>query len=324
MVQIRFNAQTLQEAQSAQARYLLSNWKDIYSNAAGFGGSDNSLGGFTFQFSDGWWKFGQTERLDTHDTNASWENGGYTFDHVDGENNMNEEWFGIMAKGPTDLSGFYELYPRAAYYVLKEVHEFEPYDMGVGSGELENHFSEINIIDGELRASSGGSEGGSSDLISLSRFSAMFETFNTGGSLITTPDDEDPSEVQFPNKLGFDQMHSYFIGVEANPSPNMRAEVVTNILGNVAENPIDEIFYENRGRAVELVGQNGNVVAESLNRVDIYSASYSWNDDYFNLDGFYRTGHYHWGYEGDFFGLYPEANYGDQSFHLQWRSTIWI
>ncbi len=27
-------------------------------------------------------------------------------------------------------------------------------------------------------------------------------------------------------------------------------------------------------------------------------------------DGFYRTGHYHWGYEGDFFGLYREANYG--------------
>jgi len=28
------------------------------------------------------------------------------------------------------------------------------------------------------------------------------------------------------------------------------------------------------------------------------------------LRGFYRTGHYHWGYEGDIFGLYPEANYG--------------
>ncbi|MGY8939548.1 MAG: hypothetical protein ACKVK4_06160, partial [Flavobacteriales bacterium] len=28
------------------------------------------------------------------------------------------------------------------------------------------------------------------------------------------------------------------------------------------------------------------------------------------MRGFYRTGHYHWGDEGDFFGLYPEANYG--------------
>ncbi|HLN96212.1 MAG TPA: hypothetical protein VK183_11320, partial [Flavobacterium sp.] len=39
---------------------------------------------------------------------------------------------------------------------------------------------------------------------------------------------------------------------------------------------------------------------------------YNWNHKYFNLTGFYRTGHYHWGYEGDFFGLYPEANYGNQ------------
>ena len=39
-----------------------------------------------------------------------------------------------------------------------------------------------------------------------------------------------------------------YIGVEGNPAPNMRANVNFNILGNVAENPIDEIFYENRGR----------------------------------------------------------------------------
>jgi hypothetical protein len=29
----------------------------------------------------------------------------------------------------------------------------------------------------------------------------------------------------------------------------------------------------------------------------------------FDLRGFYRKGHYHWAYEGDFW-LYPEANYG--------------
>ena len=62
---------------------------------------DNSIGGFTFQFSDGWWKFGQTKNLDVHDNNASWANGGYDSDFVEGENNMNEEWFGICAKGPT-------------------------------------------------------------------------------------------------------------------------------------------------------------------------------------------------------------------------------
>jgi hypothetical protein len=29
----------------------------------------------------------------------------------------------------------------------------------------------------------------------------------------------------------------------------MRANVNFNILGNVASNPIDEVFYENRGRS---------------------------------------------------------------------------
>ena len=38
----------------------------------------------------------------------------------------------------------------------------------------------------------------------------------------------------------------------------------------------------------------------------------------FRLEAFNRTGHYHWGYEGDFFGIYREANYGQQHRHLQW------
>ena len=53
--------------------------------------------------------------------------------------------------------------------------------------------------------------------------------------------------------------------------------------------------------------QNGNTIVTNPNRIQVYQASYSWNHKYFNLDGFYRTGHYHWGYEGDFFGLYPEV-----------------
>ena len=47
-----------------------------------------------------------------------------------------------------------------------------------------------------------------------------------------------------------------------------------------------------------------------MNRVQVYNASYKWTAKDFEIRGFYRTGHYHWGYEGDFFGLYPEANYG--------------
>ncbi|MFY7899075.1 MAG: glycoside hydrolase family 2 TIM barrel-domain containing protein, partial [Chitinophagaceae bacterium] len=62
-----YNTKANKEDQEYQARVLVSNWKEIYANAAGMGKNNNSLGGFTFQFSDGWWKTGQTVNLDEHD-----------------------------------------------------------------------------------------------------------------------------------------------------------------------------------------------------------------------------------------------------------------
>ena len=307
-----FNAIDNQEDQKAQAYYMVENWKDIYSNAAGLGKYQNSIGGFTFQFSDGWWKYGQTNNLEVHDSNASWSNGGYPFDFREGQNNMNEEWFGICAKGPVNSRGLYELYPRAAYYALKEVHRISPFDYGVTEDNLNEYFKNINLMDAVLRARSdkaalGGKEG---EIVKISNLRAEFTTFNTGGSLLSTPNVDDPETNKYPNKVGFDTMESYFIGVEGNPSANMKANVNFNILGNVAENPINEIFYENRGRAQTLLSSDGEVYTNDVNRVQIYNASYKWTAKDFEIRGFYRTGHYHWGYEGDFFGLYPEANYG--------------
>ena len=307
-----FNAIDNQEDQKAQAYYMVENWKDIYSNAAGLGKYQNSIGGFTFQFSDGWWKYGQTNNLEVHDSNASWSNGGYPFDFREGQNNMNEEWFGICAKGPVNSRGLYELYPRAAYYALKEVHRISPFDDGVTEDNLNEYFKNINLMDAVLRARSdkaalGGKEG---EIVKISNLRAEFTTFNTGGSLLSTPNVDDPETNKYPNKVGFDTMESYFIGVEGNPSANMKANVNFNILGNVAENPINEIFYENRGRAQTLLSSDGEVYTNDVNRVQIYNASYKWTAKDFEIRGFYRTGHYHWGYEGDFFGLYPEANYG--------------
>ncbi|WP_396182574.1 glycosidase [Flavobacterium sp.] len=307
-----FNALTNEEDQNAQAKILKGNWKEIYENAAGLGKSGNSLGGFTFQFSDGWWKFGQTKNLDIHDTNASWSNGGYPFDYVNGENNMNEEWFGICAKGPTSINGTYQLYPRSSYYVLKDVHQLNPFTNGKSLVDIQNHFDKIQILDASLRArgDKAALEGQKSGKIRVSRLSAEFTNFSTGGDLISTPDEPVPNGTTYPDQLGFDNMQSFYIGIEGNPTSNMTVNVEFNVLGNVALNPIDEIFYENRGRPVELDGTDGTVTIGDNNRVELYKASYRWDEKLFKLDGFYRTGHYHWGYEGDFFGLYPEANYG--------------
>ena len=307
-----YNAVTNEEAQNAQAAILKGNWKEIYENAAGVGKSGNCIGGFTFQFSDGWWKYGQTKNLDIHDSNASWANGGYPFDFVQGENNMNEEWFGICAKGPTSVDGTYQLYPRSAYYVLKEVHQLNPFSNGKSLNDIQHHFDKIQILDATLRArgDKAALDSQKNGKIRFSRLSAELTTFSTGGDLITTPKEALPNGTTYPDKLGFDNMQSFFVGVEGNPTSNMTANVEFNILGNVALNPIDEIFYENRGRPITVSGPDGNVTLEDNNRVELYRASYKWDEKLFKLDGFYRTGHYHWGYEGDFFGLYPEANYG--------------
>jgi hypothetical protein len=308
-----FNAISNSEDQESQAYYMVGNWKDIYANAAGLGQAGNSIGGFTFQFSDGWWKYGQTKNLDVHDNNASWANGGYGRDLAEGENNMNEEWFGVCAKGPTNERGTYSLYPRAAYYALQDAHSFNPYTDATSAADVETFFSGIELMGAVLRArgdkaaleaQSGGSK------LSISRLSAELSTFNTGGSLIATPEEPVPNGQTFPNQLGFDHMQSFFVGIQGNPSPNLRANVEFNLLGNVAQNPINEIFYENRGRPVVTNGPNGQVTLNDANRLAVYRADFSWNHQLFDMTGFYRTGHYHWGYEGDFFGLYPEANYG--------------
>lgn len=142
-----FNAVTSSENQKPQAKYLLENWKEIYANAAGMGGYENTIGGFTFQFSDGWWKydFDNRKNVSKHDTIATWVNGGYSQDLSEGKNNMNEEWFGICAKGPTDDKGLYNLYPRAAYYMLKQVHQFNPFNNGVSSSDLQKYFHDIDL-----------------------------------------------------------------------------------------------------------------------------------------------------------------------------------
>jgi hypothetical protein len=146
------NATTNIEDQNAQASILKENWKEIYENALGIGKSGNCLGGFTFQLSDGWWKYGQTKNLDIHDSNASWVNGGYSFDFVKGKNNMNEEWFGICAKGPTDEKGMYRLNPRTAYYILQKVHQINPFTNAKSLNEIKYQFDKIKIIDAAKKA----------------------------------------------------------------------------------------------------------------------------------------------------------------------------
>jgi len=307
-----YNARTGKEAQVDQAGYFVANWKDLYVNSAGKGKAENSIGGFAFQFSDGWWKAGQESNLDIHDNTASWPNGGYTFDFKEGSNNMNEEWFGICAKGPTDERGLYELYPRATYYALQRVNELNPYSSGLNLDNIEDYFSTISVQEMYLKAR--GDHAAlmveSNKSVYLSNAFIKMETYNTGGTQISTPSSSNTDFEGYPRFLGFDHLQSYFATIAFSPNDNFTGSMTMNVLGHVPTNSIDEIFYENRGRNQEVRATEGTYTITDVERVRIYRAEFNWDDDWFNLKGFYRTGHYHWGYEGDFFGLYPEANYG--------------
>ncbi|MEJ2721099.1 MAG: glycosidase, partial [bacterium] len=291
-----FNAKEMREDQLTQAKYLLGQWEEIYEQSSGKGRAGNAIGGFIFQWSDGWWKFGQDSRLDIHDTNASWPNAGYP-DYVEGGNNMR---------------GLYYVYPRAAYYALRRAFQLDPYAPGTTLDVIRSHFDTIQPMSAALQARSDRADllAESLQRVHVSGLRLEFETYNTGGSHISTPPAETP-QATLPAFLGFDHQQSFYTDFEVRPAENVTGNLSLNILGNVAVNRIDEIFYENRGRrrTIEIDGEPVDLPGRE--RVRVYRARAEWDDHWFRLEGFYRTGHTHWGYEGDFFGLYRDAFYGE-------------
>jgi hypothetical protein len=308
-----FNALTMKEDQATQAYFLLGQWREIYEQSAGKGRVGNAIGGLIFQWSDGWWKYKQDANLSIHDTNASWPNAGYPADYREGDNNMNEEWWGICAKGPSDPRGIYDVYPRAAYFALRDAFRLNAYAPTTDLDIIRAHFGNIQAM-GAVTEAHGSTAAAQTDVMSKVRVSGVrmeFETYSTGGKNISTPPIEEPQE-SYPSFLGFDHGQSFFAEIEAKPNESIIGRMSVNILGRVPKNPIDEIFYENRGRPRTIKDNNGDLVElESLERVKIYQASVSWDDRWFQMNAFYRVGHLHWQYEGDFFGMYRDAYYGD-------------
>jgi len=307
-----FNAKTMREDQRMQARYLIGQWEEIYEQSAGKGRVGNAIGGFVFQWSDGWWKYGQDSRLDVHDTHASWPDGGFVEDYVPGENNMNEEWWGICAKGPADRDGLFDLYPRAAYFALREAFQLDAYAPATDLTTIRAHFAAIDPVQETLMAS-GEHASDIASRVARGRLSGLrieLETIGTGGERITTPPASTP-QAALPSFKGFDRMQSFYADFEGRPTDNVTANVSVNVLGHVPSNPINEIFYEKRALPKSVLGADYQPVdIIPGDRVQVHHATISWEDRLFQLDGFYRSGHYHWGYEGDFFGLYRDAYYG--------------
>jgi hypothetical protein len=314
-----WNAREMREDQITQAKYLVGQWQEIYEQSAGKGRVGNAIGGFIFQWSDGWWKFGQDSNLEVHDINASWPNAGYPEDYVEGDNNMNEEWWGITSKGPRDHNGYYDVYPRAAYYALLQAFRLDPYDTATDLDTIRAHFATVSPVMASVQARADDTRRMSESLqrVRVSGMRMEFETYSTGGNTISTPPAESP-QTSLPFYLGFSHQQSFYVDFQVNPAGNIAGNLSMNVLGNVGVSQIDEIYYENRGRQQTfLIEDESGIVKpvdlQGLERVRVYGADITWDDRWFRLNGFYRRGHTHWGYEGDFFGIYRDAYYGDNT-----------
>jgi len=296
-----YDAKAQREDHLVQARYHHGQWEEIYAQSAGNGRVGNAIGGFVFQWADGWWKYLQEENLDVHDTNASWPNGGYVEDFVEGRNNMNEEWFGICAKGPPDPDGRFELFPRASYYVLRDAWRLDPYADATDAAAIDDHFATIDpaAYDQAYRSTLAVGQAAALSKVRVRNLRMDFDTVTTGDT------------ARSDDGMVFDHLESFYGDFEVNPVDGVTGHVELNVLGHVPTNPIDDLFYEARAREIRVLDEEGEPLdLSAAERVKVYKAGFDIDTDHFRLQGFYREGHFHWGYEGDTFGLYPEAYYG--------------
>ena len=303
-----FNAREFQEDQAAQARILKEQWQEMYNKAYGNGEEGNSAGGFVFEWRDEWWKYLQEENLDVQDNNASWSNQAYLFDWAEGRNNMNEEWFGIAALGPKNADGVYTARPRMAYDVLSEIWSMDPYTLKKSA--FNQAINNINMdyleLKGEVRQLKAENQEEKSKL-SFSGGDVRTEFVMRALEQQLTEDGEDGVE--------FSDGQMLFLDFEFQPTDYIDGQFSLNILGNVADKRPLEFTYGDRGLPVVIDDASveiqeipvSPVVIEGGERVEIYDFEATYQGENFDLNAFYHTPRYHWGYEGDFFGLVHEA-----------------
>jgi hypothetical protein len=303
-----FNAREFEEDQVAQAVILRDQWKEMYNKAAGNGEEGNSIGGFVFEWRDEWWKYLQIENLDIQDNNASWSNQGYLFDWAPGKNNMNEEWFGITALGLPNADGVYTARPRAAYDVLSAIWHMDPYmhKKAAFNQAIDNFNMDYFALKGEVRQLKSESKETKKKLQFVGgRINA--EMLVKGNEVDIDADGENGTE--------FSDGQMMFLDFGFNPSDNLSGQFTVNILGSVADKEPLEIAYGRRGLPVKIETEVPDILGgtdtrqitfNDRERVEIYDFEASYEGESFDINAFYHTKRYHWGYEGDFFGLIPE------------------
>ena len=306
-----YNSRTAEEDQLAQATILKEQWREMYNKSYGNGEEGNSIGGFVFEWRDEWWKYLQEERLDIHDTHASWANGGYPQDFVEGQNNMNEEWWGITALGTPNADGVYTVRTRMAYDVLSAIWQMDPYQYKKEA--INQAFNDINMdyfaLKSEVRALKAESK--------EKRQTLSFTGGRLMGQFVLRGNEQDIDE-RGENGTEFSDGEMVFLDFAFQPTERIEGQFTVNILGNVADTRPITFQYGQRGLPVTVALPPGTTGDDGVNfvttttfkdreRVEIYDFEATYKGDALDFTAFYHVPRYHWKYEGDFFGLVREA-----------------
>lgn len=300
-----YNIITGKEDQYSQAEILKNQWEEIYLQSYNKGGFQNCLGAFVFEWMDEWWKHGMTEDLDIHDESGTWVNGAYSFDNMPGENNMNEEWFGIAAQSLVKQDGINIRVPRASYYLLQDLWKLD--QISSTKEDVTEFFSNIQTEDyvpaGELAFISNKED--EDPIVSL--YGEM--TFLGKGQI---------TDADFTNlgKEGLDTSRGewLYLGMELNPVEDLQASVTLRVQGDIPDTVFIQDEYSRFGPvnidSTVVTDEDGNPVdltALTSPYLEIYDASLHYKTDFFDIDGYFHNGHSDWVAEGDFFNILPES-----------------
>lgn len=316
-----FNAISGKEDQWAQLQYFKSQWEEVYQQGYGKGRYQNVLGAFLFEWVDEWWKIYQWKDLDIHNDKGTWANSGYSLDYKDGLNNMDEEWFGLCAQSKITVNGVNKRIPRAAYYFFCDLWKHSLYNST--NEEMQKFFAELPE---DTYLARGNADGIREDLKQIKDMAQV--SLNTTGQF-TTPvflnylfddikDGKNWKDAFRYANSGFDTDDSKYNAKKMENKPNFQAEStlsiafkpVENLSGNLSVKAFTgEPFSRLRDHwslYYDDVPYGENVYDYEKN-FDFYSANLSYENKYFDLAGYYHTGHAGYAGKGDVFNITKDA-----------------
>lgn len=294
-----YNVLKQQEDQSAQASYIMSQWSEMYQQSYGKGRSGNIVGGYVFSWADGWWKHFQTKNLLVHDTEGTWTNAGYDSDYQLGVDNMNEEWFGIVGLSELNFKGVNKRLPRASYFLLGDVWKLSLYDST--NTEINESFLSLDMAQYIAR---GNEVSVKESLSEIKVVSIDYFDLTVGAIAPINHEAIKDDSKNWKQHINAKPYAETTVGIAANPVENLKATAAVKLWTEPKQSKLEEIYPYYRWNAVAELAMPGD---GSKQNVSLYSASFAYTTNSFDLNGYYHVGHENYETTGDTFNIGKEA-----------------